>query len=77
MESGGGMAMLADHLGYTQLAVPVRFADEWERDASLRLRRGDKTALEAYAEHGRITGGSREEALGPGPARLRGPAAGR
>jgi hypothetical protein len=62
-ESGGGMTLLANHLGHTQLAVPVRFAEEWERDASLRLRKGDKTALDAYAEHGRIIGGSREEAL--------------
>jgi hypothetical protein len=63
VESGGGMTMLAGHLGHTQLAVPVRFTQEWERDASLRLRAGDKTALDAYAEHGRITGGSREGAL--------------
>src|SRR5215469_16627285 len=32
VESGGGMTMLARHLGYTQLAVPVRFAAGWERD---------------------------------------------
>jgi conjugative relaxase-like TrwC/TraI family protein len=63
VEAGGGMTMVANHLGYTQLAVPVRFAAEWEQDASLRLRAGDKTALDAYAEHGRIIGGSREEAL--------------
>lgn len=50
VESGGGMSMLAGHLGHTQLAVPVRFTQEWERDASLRLRAGDKTALDAYAE---------------------------
>jgi TrwC relaxase/AAA domain len=63
VESGGAMTLLANHLGHTQLAVPVRFAAEWEQDASLRLRAGDKTALDAYHEHGRITGGSREEAL--------------
>jgi hypothetical protein len=63
VESGGGMTMLAGYLGHTQLAVPVRFRQEWERDASLRLRAGDKTALDAYAEHGRITGGSRDECL--------------
>jgi hypothetical protein len=63
VESGGGMTMLAGHLGHTQLAVPVRFSQEWERDTSLRLRAGDKTALDAYAVHGRITGGSREECL--------------
>jgi hypothetical protein len=44
VESGGGMTMLANYLGHTQLAVPVRFKEEWERDASLRLRAGDKTA---------------------------------
>jgi hypothetical protein len=63
VESGGGMTMLASHLGYTLLTVPVRFEAEWERDASLRLRAGDKSALEAYAEHGRIIGVGREEAL--------------
>src|SRR5262249_28421877 len=63
VEAGGGLAMLGNYLGHTQLAVPVRFAEEWERDASLRLRAGDKAALEEYAEHGRITGGDREEAL--------------
>ncbi len=63
VESGGGMTMLANHLGHTQLAVPVRFKAGWERDASLRLRGGDKTALDAYAEHGRIIGASRGEAL--------------
>jgi hypothetical protein len=63
VESGGGMTMLAGRLGHTQLAVPVRFEEEWEREASLRLRACDKTALDAYAEHGRITGGSREECL--------------
>jgi hypothetical protein len=51
------MSLLAEHLGHTQLAVPVRFTAAWEQQASLRLRAGDKTALEAYDEHGRITGG--------------------
>jgi hypothetical protein len=41
--------------------VPVRFTAEWEQRASLRLREGDKTALEAYDEHGRITGGTRQQ----------------
>jgi AAA domain/TrwC relaxase len=58
VESGGGMTLLAGHLGHTQLACPVRFAAEWEQEASLRLREGDKSALEAYDEHGRITGGT-------------------
>ncbi len=61
VESGGGMMLAANHLGFTQLSVPVRFTEEWERDASLRLRLGDQSALEDYNEHGRITGGAREE----------------
>ena len=35
------MTLLADRLGYVQLAEPVRFTAAWERDASLRLRTGD------------------------------------
>jgi len=61
VESGGGMSLLADRLGHTQLACPVRFAAGWEQRASLRLREGDKTALETYDEHGRITGGARAQ----------------
>ena len=52
------MNLLARHLGHTQLACPVRFTAEWEQQASLRLREGDTTALDAYDEHGRITGGT-------------------
>ena len=61
VESGGGMSLLAGYLGHTQLAVPVRFTAEWEQRASLRLREGDKSALEAYDEHGRITGGDQAQ----------------
>jgi AAA domain/TrwC relaxase len=63
VESGGGMQLLANKLGYTQLAEPVRFAEQWERDASLRLRAGDKTAVEDYAEHGRIYGAEESQAF--------------
>src|SRR5271165_377844 len=54
VEGGGAMMLLADRLGYVQLAEPVRFAAAWEREASLRLRRGDATALDQYDQHGRI-----------------------
>ena len=56
VEGGGAMTLLADRLGYVQLAEPVRFTAAWERDASLRLRRGDATALDEYDQHGRIRG---------------------
>ena len=60
---GGGMTLLADRLGYVQLAEPVRFTAGWERDASLRLRRGDATALDDYGQHGRIRGAPPDEAM--------------
>ena len=40
VEGGGAMTLLADRLGYVQLAEPVRFTAAWERAASLRLRAG-------------------------------------
>jgi hypothetical protein len=63
VEGGGAMMLLADRLGYVQLAEPVRFRAAWERDASLRLRHGDPTALDDYDQHGRIRGASPEEAM--------------
>src|SRR5215470_10071103 len=63
VEGGGAMMLLADRLGYVQLAEPVRFAAAWEREASLRLRRGDATALDDYDQHGRIRGAPPDEAL--------------
>jgi conjugative relaxase-like TrwC/TraI family protein len=62
--SGGAMTLVASRLGFSQLAVPVRFRAAWERDASLRLRMGDEQALEAYLTHGRITGAERAEMFG-------------
>jgi len=63
VEGGGAMMLLAERLGYVQLAEPVRFAAAWERDASLRLRAGDATALDEYDQHGRIRGAPPEEAM--------------
>ena len=63
VEGGGAMMLLADRLGYVQLAEPVRFTAAWEREASLRLRRGDATALDEYDQHGRIRGAPPEQAM--------------
>jgi hypothetical protein len=63
VEGGGAMMLLADWLGYVQLAEPVRFSAGWERDASLRLRAGDQTALDDYDQHGRIHGAPPDEAM--------------
>jgi hypothetical protein len=63
VEGGGAMMLLADRLGYVQLAEPVRFKAGWEREASLRLRRGDAAALDEYDQHGRIRGAPPERAM--------------
>ena len=62
VEGGGAMMLLADRLGYVQLAEPVRFTHTWERDASLRLRQGDATALDDYDQHARLHGAPPDEA---------------
>ncbi len=62
VEGGGAMMMLARRQGYVQLTEPQRFAHEWERGATLRLRTGDVTVLAGYQEHGRLRGGTPEEA---------------
>jgi hypothetical protein len=63
VESGGGMQLLASRIGYVQLTEAVRFTQQWERDASLRLRAGDPSALDEYMEHGRVSGAAPEQAL--------------
>ena len=63
VEGGGAMTLLADRLGYVQLAEPVRFTAAWERAASLRLRSGDASALDEYDQHGRIRGAPADQAM--------------
>ena len=63
VESGGGMMLLARRLGHVQLAEAVRFNEQWERDASLRLRTGDASVLDVYDEHGRLSGADPEQAM--------------
>ncbi|MGH3273480.1 MAG: MobF family relaxase, partial [Streptosporangiaceae bacterium] len=63
VEAGGGMGLLAERLGYAQLATPVRFRADWEREASLRLRAGDASVVAEYDQHGRLAGGSAELVL--------------
>jgi AAA domain/TrwC relaxase len=61
VEGPGGMRLLADSIGHTTLAHPVRFSASWEQQASLRLRDGDQAVLDIYDEHGRIVGGDRDQ----------------
>jgi conjugative relaxase-like TrwC/TraI family protein len=62
VEGGGAMMLLARRQGWAQLAEPQRFTHTWEREATLRLRAGDVTVLADYEEHGRLCGGTPEEA---------------
>ena len=41
----------------------MRFEQEWERSASLRLRAGDASVLADYDMHGRIRGGDPEQVM--------------
>jgi hypothetical protein len=48
------LATLADRHGAARLDQIHRFTEDWEREASLRLRDGDPAALDDYAATGRI-----------------------
>lgn len=61
--AGGGMDMLAGAGASYELAEARRFTNQWERDASLRLRAGDESVLHDYHRHGQlIDAGAREQA---------------
>ena len=45
-----------------QLPDALRFREDWEKEASLRLRAGDAEVLTEYADHGRVTGAPPDEA---------------
>jgi hypothetical protein len=62
VEGGGGLDLLASGLGVVQLPDALRFREDWEKEASLRLRAGDAEVLTEYADHGRITGAPPDEA---------------
>ena len=55
---GGMFGLLVDTFGAIELDHPHRFDEEWEREASLRLRRGDASVAEIYDAHGRLHGGT-------------------
>lgn len=60
--AGGALAMLAREHGHYQLTQVQRMEQEWEREASLRLRDGDANVLADYDRHGRVSSGSAEQA---------------
>jgi conjugative relaxase-like TrwC/TraI family protein len=54
----GMFGHLVDTLGAVELDRVHRYAASWERDASLRLRRGDTDVVDLYDQHGRLHGGT-------------------
>ena len=58
---GGMFGLLVDTFGAIELDRVHRFDNEWERDASLRLRRGDVSVAEVYEAHGRLHSGTRNQ----------------
>ncbi len=60
---GAFTLLVADRDDAPELGVVRRFRNEWERDASLRLRAGRRTSIDDYQQHGRIIGAPREEIL--------------
>jgi hypothetical protein len=60
-DTGGAFRLVARDTEAAELTDVWRFTNPWERDASLALRRGDLTAIDAYDNHARLTAGSSEE----------------
>ena len=60
VDAGGVFRLLADEVPTVRLSEIRRFAAQWERDASVKLRNGDMDAVATYRTHGRIRGGDEQ-----------------
>ena len=57
IEAGAAFRAIADRTGYAELETIYRQREQWMRDASLDLARGNVgKAVDAYTAHGRMTG---------------------
>ncbi len=69
VDAGGAFGLLvrdrnaSDGEGAPELADIRRFTNEWEKAASLRLRRGDTDVIDLYSKRGRIVGGDHDVML--------------
>ncbi|MBM9458767.1 AAA family ATPase [Nocardioides sp. zg-536] len=62
VDAGGAFALLVDRRADVPELVEIhRFTNEWEKDASLTLSRGDVQAISAYGRHKRIREGLTDE----------------
>ncbi|MGH3189651.1 MAG: ATP-dependent DNA helicase, partial [Streptosporangiaceae bacterium] len=62
INAGGMFPLLADRLGALELHEVHRFAEPWEKDASLKLRQGDVAAVADYQARGRIHAAPQDQA---------------
>ena len=62
INAGGMFPLRADRLGALEIHEVHRFAEQWEKDASLKLRHGDITAIADYQARGRIHAGREDQA---------------
>jgi len=58
---GGMFGLLVNTFGAIELDRVHRFNNEWEREASLRLRRGDVDVAGVYEANGRLHGGTQTQ----------------
>ena len=61
--AGGAFRLVAQEVPATELHEVLRFREEWERAASVKLRDGDFTAYADYDRRGRMTGADHEKAF--------------
>lgn len=62
--AGGMLALLVNDNGAHELEQVHRFRNEWEAEASLRLRAGDQSVIPEYEDRGRLQGGTAEQMQG-------------
>lgn len=65
VEAGGAFGLLVADRGdlAAELVDVRRFRSDWEKTASVELRLGHQTAIDAYTDHGRVVGGDRADML--------------
>jgi conjugative relaxase-like TrwC/TraI family protein len=62
VEAGGGFSLLVHERADAPELIDVhRFTHEWEKTASLALRRGAPESIDLYDVHGRLHGGTSDE----------------
>ena len=62
VEAGGMLRLLTQEVPAAELHEVRRFQAQWEREASVRLRDGDRAAVAAYDRYGRIRAADEEAA---------------